>query len=89
MQSQLPEAILKFKKIGLSAPWGDYLSKSTVFKEELSSFAKSDIFQMPYLQNINSKALVDRLQKGDTTMTSYIMPLFMMHIWMKHYVTQF
>ena len=89
MQSQLPEAILKFKKIGLSAPWGDYLTKSTVFKEELSSFAKSDIFQMPYLQNINSKALVDRLQNGDTTMTSYIMPLFMMHIWMKHYVTQF
>ena len=89
MQDQLPEAILKFKKVGLSAPWGDYLVNSPVFKDELSSFATSDIFQMPYLQNINSKALVDQLRKGDPTMTAYIMPLFMMHIWMKNYVTQF
>ena len=89
MQDQLPEAILKFKKVGLSAPWGDYLVNSPVFKDELSSFATSDIFQMPYLQNINSTALVDQLRKGDPTMTAYIMPLFMMHIWMKNYVTQF
>jgi asparagine synthase (glutamine-hydrolysing) len=89
MQDQLPEAILKFKKIGLSAPWGNYLTQSSVFKEELTSFASSDIFQLPYLQNINSKALVDRLKKGDTTMTAYIMPLFMMHIWMKNYVARF
>jgi asparagine synthase (glutamine-hydrolysing) len=89
MQDQLPEAILKFKKVGLSAPWGDYLVNSPVFIDELSSFATSEIFQMPYLQNINSKALVDQLRKGDPTMTAYIMPLFMMHIWMKNYVTQF
>ena len=89
MQHQLPEEILKFKKVGLSAPWGDYLVNSPAFKDELSSFATSDIFQMPYLQNINSKALVDQLRKGDPTMTAYIMPLFMMHIWMKNYVTQF
>lgn len=89
MQDQLPEAILKFKKIGLSAPWGDYLVKSPVFKDELTAFAKSDIFEMPYLQNINSQKLVDKLQKGDSTMTAYILPLFMMHIWMKNYVSQF
>jgi asparagine synthase (glutamine-hydrolysing) len=89
MQDQLPEAILKFKKVGLSAQWGDYLVNSAVFKDELDSFATSTIFEMPYLQNINSKALVDRLKKGDNTMTAYIMPLFMMHIWMKNYVTQF
>lgn len=89
MQNQLPEAILKFKKVGLSAPWGDYLVNSPVFKDELVAFTKSDIFQMPYLQNINSQKLVDRLLKGDTTMTAYIMPLFMMHIWVKNYVNQF
>ena len=89
MQDQLPEEILKFKKVGLSAPWGDYLVNSAAFKDELSSFATSDIFQMPYLQDINSKALVAQLRKGDPTITAYIMPLFMMHIWMKNYVTQF
>ena len=89
MQDQLPESILNFKKIGLSAPWEKYLLHSPIFAQELDSFAKSEIFQMPYLQNINSEKLVDRLKKGDTTMTAFIMPLFMMHIWMKNYVTQF
>jgi hypothetical protein len=31
------------------------------FYQEL--FISSDIFQLPYLQNINSKALVDRLKE--------------------------
>jgi asparagine synthase (glutamine-hydrolysing) len=89
MQDHLPESILNFKKIGLSAPWGDYLLDSPIFKQEVESFAKSDIFQLPYLQNINGPKLISKLQKGDTTMTAFIMPLFMMHIWMKNYVTRF
>lgn len=89
MENRLPEAILKFKKVGLSAPWGDYLIKSPAFKDELESFSKSDIFKMPYFENINSTKLIQNLQKGDTRMVSYIMPLFMMHIWMKSYATQF
>ena len=89
MENRLPEAILKFKKVGLSAPWGDYLIKSPAFKDELESFSKSDIFKMPYFENINSTKLIQNLQKGDTRMVSYIMPLFMMHIWMKSYSTQF
>lgn len=89
MEQRLPEAILKFKKVGLSAPWGDYLVKSPAFKDELESFSKSEIFKMPYLENINSAKLIKNLQQGDTRMVSYIMPLFMMHIWMKSYTTKF
>jgi asparagine synthase (glutamine-hydrolysing) len=73
----------------LSAPWGDYITKSPAFKEELDSFSKSELFQMPYFQNINAKKLIQNLQSGDTRMVSYIMPLFMMHIWMKYYVNKF
>lgn len=89
MEKRLPEEILKFKKIGLSAPWGDYITKIPVFKEELESFLKSDIFQMPYFEHINIKQLVLRLQNGDKSMIPYIMPLFTMHIWMKTYTTKF
>lgn len=89
MQKRLPDEILKFKKIGLSAPWGDYITKSPAFKEELESFSKSDLFQIPYFEHINIQKLIQNLQKGDTRMTSYIMPLFMMHIWMKTYATKF
>ncbi|MFV8373957.1 asparagine synthase (glutamine-hydrolyzing) [Flavobacterium sp. LB1P71] len=89
MQERLPEEILKFRKVGLSAPWGDYITKSPAFKEELESFSKSDLFQIPYFEHINIQKLVQNLQKGDTRMTSYIMPLFMMHIWMKTYATKF
>jgi asparagine synthase (glutamine-hydrolysing) len=89
MQERLPDEILKFRKVGLSAPWGDYITKSPAFKDELESFSKSDLFQIPYFEHINIQKLIENLQKGDTRMTPYIMPLFMMHIWMKTYATKF
>jgi asparagine synthase (glutamine-hydrolysing) len=89
MKNRLPDEILKFKKVGLSTPWGDYITKSPAFKEELESFSRSDLFQMPYFENIKVKKLIANLQNGDTKMVSYIMPLFMMHIWMKNYVDKF
>ena len=89
MQERLPNEILQFKKVGLSAPWGDYITKSTAFKDELESFSKSELFQMPYFEHINIQKLVLNLQKGDNRMTPYIMPLFMMHIWMKSYAAKF
>jgi asparagine synthase (glutamine-hydrolysing) len=89
MVSRLPEEILNFKKVGLSVPWGDYLIKSPGFIEELESFSKSDLFKMPYFENIDAKKLVQNLRKGETKMIPYIMPLFMMHIWQKTYTNKF
>lgn len=89
MTDRLPEKILNFKKIGLSVPWGDYLVKSPGFIEELESFSKSDLFKIPYFENINAKKLVLNLRKGDTKMIPYIMPMFMMHIWLKTYANKF
>jgi asparagine synthase (glutamine-hydrolysing) len=89
MEKRLPDEILKFKKVGLSVPWGDYLIKSPGFIAELESFSKSDLFRMSYFENINAVKLVENFRKGDTKMIPYIMPLFMMHIWLKNYPTQF
>ncbi|MEO8515723.1 MAG: asparagine synthase (glutamine-hydrolyzing) [Flavobacterium sp.] len=89
MEKRLPDEILKFKKVGLSVPWGDYLIKSPGFIAELESFSKSDLFRMPYFEHINAVKLVENFRKGDTKMIPYIMPLFMMHIWLKNYATQF
>ena len=89
MTERLPEEILKFKKVGLSVPWGDYLIKSQGFVEELESFSKSSLFKMPYFENIDAGKLVQNLRKGDTKMIPYIMPMFMMHIWLKNYANKF
>lgn len=89
MEKRLPDEILKFRKVGLSVPWGDYIINSPAFKDELETFSKSDLFQMPYFEHINIQKMVQNLQKGNRTMTPYIMPLFMMHIWMKTYATKF
>ncbi|WP_310378957.1 asparagine synthase (glutamine-hydrolyzing) [Flavobacterium sp.] len=89
MQERLPQEILDFKKVGLSVPWGDYIVKSPVFKDELAAFAKSDLFQMSYFENIDAPKLIQNLQKGDSKMIPYIMPLFMMHIWLKNYANKF
>lgn len=89
MEARLPEQILKFKKVGLSVPWGDYLIKSPEFINELESFAKSDLFKIHYFEHIDAYKLVETFRKGDAKMIPYIMPLFMMHIWMKTYVNKF
>jgi asparagine synthase (glutamine-hydrolysing) len=89
MAARLPEEILNFKKVGLSVPWGDYLIKSPGFIEELESFSKSDLFRMNYFEHINAQKLVADFRKGDRKMLPFIMPLFMMHIWMKTYANKF
>ena len=89
MSEKLPSEILNFRKVGLSVPWGDYIVNSPAFKDELENFSRSEMFQMPYFENINAKKLILNLQKGDLKMTPYIMPLFMMHIWIKNYVDKF
>jgi len=89
MKNRLPEEILNFKKVGLSVPWGDYLLKSPEFMHEIESFSKSDLFLLPYFEHIDAKKMVLDLQKGDLRMISYIMPLFMMHIWLKTYTIKF
>jgi asparagine synthase (glutamine-hydrolysing) len=89
MKSRLPEEILNFKKVGLSSPWGDYLTKNPAFVDEFEAFRKSEIFDMPYLENIDANKLVTTIQKGDMTFLPYVLPLFMMHIWKKCYVNNF
>jgi asparagine synthase (glutamine-hydrolysing) len=89
MATFLPQEILNFKKVGLSVPWGDYLMKSPEFMDELESFSKSELFRMPYFEQINSQKIVEDFRKGNNKMLPYIMPLFMMHIWEKTYVSKF
>jgi len=89
MEKRLPDEILNFRKVGLSTPWADYITKSPAFKDELESFSKSDLFQMPYFEHINSDKLIESLKNGEKSTVAYIMPLFMMHIWLKNYVAQF
>lgn len=89
MTNRLPQEILNFRKIGLSAPWGDYLFKSTAFKDEMTSFSKSELFQIPYFENINVQKLIQTITNGDKRMIPYILPLFMTHIWLKNYVPKY
>jgi asparagine synthase (glutamine-hydrolysing) len=44
---------------------------------------------MPMLENIDGKKLVAEVRKGNTKILPYIMPLFMLHKWQKHYYTKF
>jgi asparagine synthase (glutamine-hydrolysing) len=44
---------------------------------------------LPYFQNIKAAKLVERIQQGDHRMVPYVMPLFMLHIWLKTYVEPF
>ena len=86
MEKQLPSEILNFKKVGLSTPWNDYLTQIPAFQNELQLFATSEIFKIPYLETIDSKELVKQYLNGNKSLITYIMPLFMMHIWHKNYV---
>ena len=89
MEDKLPQEILNFRKIGLSAPWDNYLLSNNKFRDELQNFAKSEIFNMPFLENLNGKKIVEQIEKGDKKIIPYIMPLFMLHIWQKNYFEKF
>ena len=89
MENKLPKEIIEFRKIGLSAPWGSYLLRFPRFNDELDNFVKSEIFDMPYLQNIDSEKLVVQIRKGNTKILPYFMPLFMLHQWQKNYYNKF
>ncbi|MEO5776187.1 MAG: asparagine synthase (glutamine-hydrolyzing) [Flavobacterium sp.] len=88
MENRLPKEVVDFRKIGLSAPWGSYLLKFPRFVDELDSFAKSEIFDMPYLQNIDGNKLVAEIRKGNTKILPYFMPIFMLHTWQKNYYNE-
>lgn len=89
MENKLPKEIIDFRKIGLSAPWGSYLLSFPKFINELENFANSDIFEMPFLENIDSKKLVAEIRKGNTKILPYFMPIFMLHKWKKNYYKKF
>jgi asparagine synthase (glutamine-hydrolysing) len=89
MENKLPKEIIDFKKVGLSAPWYNYLTEYPAFKEELNDFAISPIFQMKFLENLDGKKLVLELRNGNTKLMPYIMPIFMLHIWYKNYFKKF
>ena len=89
MEDKLPQEILDFRKIGLSAPWGSYLLDFPKFIDELDNFAKSSIFEMSILENIDGKKLVKEIRNGNTKILPYFMPLFMLHKWQKNYYNKF
>ena len=89
MKNKLPKEVLKFRKIGLSAPWYNYLIDYPAFKVELDAFATSPIFEMNFLENLDGKKLVAELRKGNIKLMPYIMPIFMLHIWYKNYFKKF
>ena len=89
MENRLPKEIVDFRKIGLSAPWGSYLLKFPKFVDELDNFAKSEIFQLPFLENTDGAKLVAEIRKGNTKILPYFMPIFMLHEWQKNYFNKF
>jgi asparagine synthase (glutamine-hydrolysing) len=89
MEDKLPKEVINFRKIGLSSPWDQYLTSNEKLKEELQHFAKSDVFNMPFLSNLNGSELVKQIQKGNKQIIPYIMPIFMLHIWHKNYFKKF
>jgi len=89
MKNKLPKEVLKFRKIGLSVPWYNYLIDYPAFKVELDAFATSPIFEMNFLENLDGKKLVAELRKGNIKLMPYIMPIFMLHIWYKNYFKKF
>ena len=89
MESKLPKEIVDFRKVGLSAPWGSYLLGFPRFADELDSFAKSDIFNMPFMEHLDGQKIVAEIRKGNTKILPYIMPLFMLHEWQKNYYNKF
>lgn len=89
MENVLPQEIINFKKVGLSAPWQDYLLNHKRLNDELDAFEKSPIFNFPQLENLHSKNIVAEVKKGNKQILPLVLPLFMLHKWEKNYMKKF
>lgn len=85
MAPRLPEAILNFKKVGLSVPWAQYLLESQPFVQALDEMVDSEIFELPILNQIDINRLLLHFRQGNTELMEYIMPLLNFHLWWKEY----
>ncbi|HSC52887.1 MAG TPA: asparagine synthase (glutamine-hydrolyzing) [Phnomibacter sp.] len=85
MTPRLPDAILQFKKVGLSVPWGQYLLENERFVHELDELANSELFALPIISHIDVKALVKQFRSGNSRLLDYIMPLLNLNMWWKEF----
>jgi asparagine synthase (glutamine-hydrolysing) len=85
MAQRLPNAILHFKKVGLSVPWGQYLIENEKFVHALDEMLNSEIFDLPMLNQIDAHTLVKQFRNGQNGFLEYIMPLLNLHLWWKEY----
>lgn len=85
MAPRLPAEIIKFKKVGLSVPWAQYLLDNEQFVDALDEMAQSEIFELPLLKQIDIGRLLQHFRKGNPDFMQHIMPLLNLHLWWKEY----
>jgi len=77
--ARLPDYIKKFRKIGLSVPWNDYIRSSP----ELQDYIKdSDVFATIFKLNLNP--IIKDFLKGDNQNAMLVRYLFFFNLWYKN-----
>ncbi len=83
----LPSKVKKFKKIGLSVPWDDYLKNNLEFDDFIVKLNSSESHF--FYKKINLKLVLDDFNKGDTIAIAIIKQLFMFDVWYNKYYNYF
>jgi asparagine synthase (glutamine-hydrolysing) len=76
---QLPESVLKFKKLGFSVPWEKYFAEDEAFSDFISSFQTDNTFNI--FKGLDTGKLIKGYHGGNTMSAALVRQLFMFKLW--------
>ena len=85
----LPEEVRKFRKLGFSVPWEEYMRENKIFKEFINQIESEEVFHLPIFEKLSSKKIKSLFQQQNPVSQAIVRQLFMLSIWHKTYFSVF
>lgn len=86
---KLPDSVRKFRKLGFSVPWEQYIRSNDVFLDFINNLDKSDVFNLPVVSEMSGKQIKTLFKDKSPVGESIVRHLFMLSIWQKNYFSEF
>lgn len=86
---RLPEAVRRFRKLGFSVPWEEYIRSNEIFREFINQLESEGVFHLPIFEKLPVKKLKSLFQQQNPVSQVLVRHLFMMSIWQKAYLDEF
>ncbi|MBV6429345.1 MAG: Asparagine synthetase [glutamine-hydrolyzing] 1 [Haliscomenobacter sp.] len=86
---RLPEEVRKFRKLGLSVPWEEYMRDNEVFLEFINHLGSDHVFELPVFEQFSGRKVKSLFQQQHPIGAIMVRHLFMLSVWQRTYLSKF